>query len=138
MGYRTPLLDAPLLVVATSVTAVDRGTGAQRWTHELKAPARKIAILDDRLFVLDGEAIVSCIDVQSGVLIGKVELDFPMPNALISDGETLYVSGDRELVAMDRSGAVLWKTEVPYNGSTSKTGLAVPGVVVLQPDFDGR
>lgn len=138
MGYRTPLLEAPLLVVATSVTAVDRRTGAQRWTHDLEAAARKLAILDDRIFVLDARAKVTCIDLQSGVVVGKVELDLSGPNALIADGETLYVSGDRELVALDRSGAVLWKTPMPPNDSSSKTGLAVPGVVVLQPDFDGR
>lgn len=138
MSYRTPLLEAPLVVAATSVTAVDRRTGAQRWTHALKAPARKLAILDDRIFVLDGDATVTCIDVQSGVVIGKVELELSVPNALVSDGETIFVSGDAEVVALDRSGTVLWKASVPVNGSHTKTGLAVPGVVVLQPDFDGR
>lgn len=138
MSYRNPVLEAPLLVVATAITAVDRRTGAQRWTHDLEGTARKIAILDDRVFVLDASGAVSCIDVGTGVLVGKVELDLDTPNALIADGETLYVTGDSVLVALDRSGNVLWRTSVPVNGSTSKAGLAVPGLVVLQPDFDGR
>ena len=139
MAYRTPLIEAPLVVAATSVTALDRRTGAQRWTHALKAPARKLAILDDRIFVLDGDATVSCIDVQGGALIGKVDFELDSPNALLWDGETLYVSGDREVIALDRSGDVLWKQPVPSNGSHTRAGMAVPGVVVLQPDFaDGR
>ena len=139
MGYRAPVLEAPLLVVGTFVTALDRRTGAQRWTHDLKGTARKLAILDDRVFVLDAEATVYAIDVQSGVMVGKLELDLSQPHALISDGETIYVSSSNELVAIDRRGTVLWRTSVPPNGSPTRTGLAVPGVVVLQPDFaDGR
>lgn len=138
MGFRAPPSEAPLVIVATSVTALDRRTGAQLWTHALKGPARKLALLGDRVFVLDAHSTVTCIDVTTGALVGKLELELAAPNALVSDGETLYVSGDQEVVALDRSGVVLWRTHVPVNGSSSKAGLAVPGVAVLQPDFDGR
>lgn len=138
MDYRSPPPDAPLLVVGTAVTALDRRTGARRWTQDLKGVARKFALLDDRVFVLDSHGIVYCLDVQSGALFGKLELKLE-PHSLISDGEMLYVSGMTELVALDRNGNVLWASELPINATPTRDGLAVPGVVVLQPDFaDGR
>lgn len=135
MSYRDVSPEAPLLVVGASVTALDRETGAIRWTHDLKGPAYKLALLDDRLFVLDSTSAVFCLDVNRGIVIGTVELGLYNPNALVWDGERIYVSGQEELVALDRSGTVLWRTPLPHNASASKTGLAVPGTVVLQPDF---
>lgn len=134
MDYRAPVPPAPLLVVATTVTALDRATGQQLWSYDLGSPARRFAVEGDRMFVFNGDGL-HCLDVRSGALIGKVHLEMKSANTMLVDGDRVYVSDDFSVVALDLNGQVLWRASVPPNGSFSLTGLAVVGGNIVQPDF---
>lgn len=87
------------------------------------------------MFVFDSESAIHCLDVASGRLLGKIELPIMTANSMMLDGDRLYVCGDREVIALDRNGAVLWSASAPANGSHSLAGLGIPGGNIMQPDF---
>jgi outer membrane protein assembly factor BamB len=136
MEYRTPPLDAPLLVVAGSVVALDRATGKERWTCAIKGVARRYLIDDNRLFVFDSYGILNCIDIATGRMIGKVETGFDYASTMLVDGDHIYVSGDNQVIAIDLNGNILWRSDkVSLSVAPSLCGLGIPGGNVVQPDF---
>lgn len=135
MTYREPTPDAPLLVISTQVVALDRRTGAERWKYPMKTVVRRFAVDGERLFVFDSASAIHCLDIASGRLLGKIDLPIMTANSMMLDGDHLYVCGDREVIALDRNGNVLWSADVATNASHSLAGLAVPGGNVMQPDF---
>jgi outer membrane protein assembly factor BamB len=134
MDYRTTQRP-PLVVVSTFVTALDRNTGRELWRYALGNAARRFAFDEERVFVLCGGGFMHCLEIASGTLIGKVDLQLKMTNNLLIDGERTYVSSDTEVVAVDASGNILWRAKTPPNGSYSLGGLGIPGGTVVQPDF---
>jgi outer membrane protein assembly factor BamB len=137
MDYRSAA-NAPLLVLSTQVVALDRQTGTQLWNYEMGTVTRRFAISGEELFVFDSEGWIHCLDVQSGRLIGKVELPLSNANTMLMDGDRLYVSDDFNVIALDRTGRILWQSRVPTNSSNSLCGLAIPGGSSMQPDFSKR
>jgi outer membrane protein assembly factor BamB len=137
MTYRSPS-EAPLLVVAEEVVALERSTGRKLWEYPLGAAARRFEIIDDRLFVFDGEGRLHCIEIATGRLLGMIDLGLSSPGTLLRDGDRLYVSGNTTVVALDRSGAIVWRADVPPNQRFSLGGLGIPGGPVSQPDYSGR
>lgn len=135
MIYRTPVAHAPLLVISTRVTALDRDTGDLRWTYNLKAAARQFVIANDTLYVLDGDGIVHCLSLQAGSLVGRVDLKMEAANTMLFDDERLFVASDSEVVALNRNGIILWRSAVANNASFSLCGLAIPDGPTVQPDF---
>jgi outer membrane protein assembly factor BamB len=135
MNYREGTGPKQLLVVATQVTALDRDTGAILWTQRLPAAARRFVVDDQVIFVFDGDGDLHCFDLQSGRLVGRVNLGLRTANVLLVDGDRLYASSDSEVVTLDRRGTILWRTKIPANASFSLCGLAIPGGPSMQPDF---
>ena len=136
MDYRRPGPDAPLLVVAGSVVALDRSTGKQRWVYELERVTRRFAIVDSRLFVFDGDGVLHCLDVASGKLIGKVDVGMSMAKSMLVEGDRIYVADDHYVAALDLNGTILWKAMTPGSSSHGLPGLAVVGGNLLQPDYN--
>ena len=138
MDYRAPQPDAPLLVLSTRVTALNRHTGALVWTYEVDAATRRFAIEGERLFVFDGNGRLHCLELRTGRLIGRVDLGLSQANSMLVDGDRMYVSNDSTVIALDLNGQILWRADVPANGSYSLCGLGVPGGHLVQPDFSNR
>jgi outer membrane protein assembly factor BamB len=136
MNYRESPLPAPLLVFSTFVMALERATGRELWKYSLDdKPTRRFVIDGDRLFVLDGAAIMHCIAIDTGRGIGKVELNLIASGNMLVDEGRVFVAGDMEIVALDREGRILWRQRTDNNQSWSLVGLAVPGGNTSQPDY---
>jgi outer membrane protein assembly factor BamB len=134
--HRVAPLDPPLLVVADRVVALDRTTGKERWSCEIVGTARRFLIDDQRVLVFDSHGILTCIEIATGRVIGKVETGFDVARSMLVDGDRIYVSSDREVVAMDFSGNILWRSDrVHVSNGSSLCGLGIPGGNVVQPDF---
>jgi outer membrane protein assembly factor BamB len=134
MDYRTAP-PSPLVIVSTSVTALDRESGKELWTYRVGNATRRFAFDEQRMFVLCGGGFLHCLDIATGRLLGKVDLQLQTTNNLLVDGERTYVSSDTEVVAVDPLGNVLWRARTPQNGSYSLGGLGIPGHGLVQPDF---
>jgi len=135
MDFPTPQVDAPLLIVASQVVALDRKTGKQLWRYALKGVARRFAFAGDRVFVFESHGTVHCLEVSTGRVIGKVETGLRSANNMLVDGDRIYLTDDTSAVAMDFNGAVHWREAIPPNGAHSLCGLGVPGGNIAQPDF---
>jgi len=137
MEYRAAPLDAPLLVVAGQVMALDRSTGKERWRHDVEGVARRFMIDDNRLFIFDSHGILTCLEIATGRLIGKVKTGLDFASNMLVDGDRIYVSGDSEVIALDMTGNILWRSDriLLLTSSSSLCGLGVPGGNVVQPDF---
>ena len=134
MTYRQSPTPAPLVVVSTSVTALDRQTGKVLWTHELERPARRFSIQDTWIVVLDARGDLYAIELATGTRVGFVATRLAEANAFVFDGERFYVMNDDTVVAVDWHGGPLWSAKIPGNRSWSLAGLAV-GEHVVQVDF---
>jgi outer membrane protein assembly factor BamB len=128
---------APLLLFADNVTALDRQTGRQLWTYALGGDAvRRFAIEGERLFCFDGGANLHCLRLSDGQLLGRVKIaTITTAENMMIDGERLFVVGDSRVVCLTLEGAILWDEKVPRNQRHTLTGMAVPGVGAIQPDF---
>lgn len=135
MNYRTDPGPRPIFVVATHVTAISEATGEVLWTYELPAVARRFAVNEATLVVLDGDGVLHCFATRTGALVGRVTLLLQTANGLLVDGERIYVTSDNELVALDRGGNILWRTTIPRNKAHSLCGLAILDGPQMQPDF---
>lgn len=136
MDYRAPAPDAPLLIVSGSVVALDRSTGRELWVYELGGVVtRRFPIVENRLLVLDGDGLLHCLDIPSGKLLGKVDVEMPDAKAMLVDGDRIYVTDEALVAALDINGTVLWKSKISKNYSMGLPGLAVVGGNLLQPDF---
>lgn len=134
MDYRQTPPPAPLLVISTSVTALDRSTGRQLWSYELGCAPRRVHADDERIYVLDSEGTLHCLLSATGRVVGRIELGMRDANALLWDGERIFVTNDDAVVALDLAGTILWRTSVATNGAWGLGGLAV-GSRVVPPDF---
>lgn len=136
MDYRSPAPEAPLLVVAGSVVALDRTTGKELWVYKLDRVTRRFAIVENRVFVFDGDGVLHCLDIPSGKLLGKVDVGMTGAKSMLVDGDRMYVTDEYRVAALDLNGAILWKVEIPGNSSHGLPGLAVVGGNILQPDYN--
>lgn len=135
MDYRSTPSAAPLLVVAGSVVALDRATGAELWTYPLKNVTRRFAIVEQRVFVFDRDGILHCLEVATGKLLGKVDVGMSDAKSMLQNGDRLYVTDEYHVAALDLNGAVLWKVRIPGAATKGLPGLAVVGGNLLQPDY---
>lgn len=120
--------------LTTAVTALDRSTGSQLWSYDLGCAPRRVHADDERVYVLDSRGTIHSLLSANGRLLGKFELRMRNANALLWDGERLFVTDEDEVVALDLAGGVLWRTSVATNGAWGLGGLAV-GARVVPPDF---
>lgn len=137
MSYREPSPVAPLLLFADNVTALDRETGRQLWTYSPGDDAvRRFATEGDRLFCFDGGATLHCLLISTGQLLGRVKFEtMAAAENMMVDGGRLYVVGSNRVVCLTLEGRILWEEKVPRNQRHTLTGMAVPGVGAIQPDF---
>jgi outer membrane protein assembly factor BamB len=137
MVYRSAPSAHPLvLLYGTAATALDRETGALVWEYEMARRASRMAFAADRVFVLDVDCVVHCLDAHTGRLVGKVEADRAAHwgAALLLEGDRMYVATSGSVTCLSMDGAVLWKRAHDPAGAGVLAGLGVPGQV-MQPDF---
>lgn len=136
MSYREAATEAPLLLFATYVLALDRATGQERWKYETGHKSVLRFVIDgERVFVYDEATVLHCIAIADGRRLGAVALNLGYGANMMLDAGTLYITGDRDIVALDRDGRVLWKKPIAFNRGFSLCGLAVPGGNSTQPDY---
>lgn len=129
----------PLVAVhGKNVHAIDPVTGRILWAYDAKLLVARFALAQGRVYALDDQSKIHCLDAATGALVGVVPTDAPERSAcaLIADGARLYVATTRSVVAIDADGTIAWRAEV--GGSwDARAGLGLPGNVA-QPDFDTR
>lgn len=96
------------------VHAVDRVSGAERWTATLDAPTRSGPVATDgRLYMVGDSGAPMAIDAQTGTTLWTAATAYPAPSQLASADGTLYLgTGDGFLVAIDAAtGAEGWRLQ---------------------------
>lgn len=129
-----PTASAPLVVVGSKAVALDRATGAILWQYEELQQASRFEIIGDRVFVLDRDGAIHCLDLDTGARVGVAATGLTRAETMLADGDTLFVVGDGPVVAIDAAGRVRWRQAVGVTGSWGLPGLGVPGHV-MQPDY---
>ena len=96
------------------VHAVDRVSGAERWTAKLDAPARSGPVATDgRLYLVAESGAPMAIDAKTGTTLWTAATAYSSPSQLASADGTLYLgTGDGFLVAIDAAtGAERWRLQ---------------------------
>lgn len=124
------------VVVATGdeglVWGIDTTEGLGLWTANLDAAVfTNPLIVGDLAVVGDGSGKVTAFDLQSGERRWWVTAQGAVRGGAASDGETVYVvSEDRDALALDLEGGVLWRRTItgPTGGSEQWRVFAAPTV----------
>ncbi len=128
--------NAPLLVLAENVTALDRRTGKVLWQYDPGSEAvRRFATTADRVYLIDRTGGLHCLQLANGQLLGRIQLPTMAAESMLSDGETIYVASDSSVIALDLHGRILWEQKVARNVRHTLTGMAIPGGASIQPDW---
>ncbi|WP_305043565.1 outer membrane protein assembly factor BamB family protein [Geoalkalibacter sp.] len=90
--------------------ALDRSSGAQRWSFDSGAVLRAApAVAADRCYLVDAAGTVSALDLN-GRLLWRRGLDEPLPAAPVSTPEGLAVLGkEGTLTLLSPQGEILWR-----------------------------
>ena len=140
MTYRTTPTPSPLVFVHDDVaTAMDPDTGQTRWTVALKTIISRMAFMDNRVFFLDNDSVVHCLDAASGTVLGKVQVgdDSDMGVAMLADGNRLFVATTGAIACLSSEGQILWQTKQDAYSSRTRHGLGILGNIA-QADFNER
>ncbi|MBN8614769.1 MAG: PQQ-binding-like beta-propeller repeat protein [Deltaproteobacteria bacterium] len=127
----------PLIAVhGTEVRGLDPATGHILWEYGAGLVVARIALAHGRVYALDNQSKLHCLEAKSGAHIGTVQIDRPERSgcALIADGDRLYVATSHSVVALDANGNVLWQQRTG-GAFSARAGLGLPGAV-MQPDFN--
>lgn len=122
-----------------NATALERETGRVLWKYTARHVIGRVALANDRVFLLDDLCNLHCLAADTGAVVGVVQIDRPERSAcaLLAVDDTLYVATTRSVTALNAQGQVLWRTEDVGGTAGLRAGLALPGSVV-QPDFVGN
>src|SRR4051794_28544262 len=104
MAYRAPPPPHPLVAVHCGwVRAIDRTTGRVLWVYDAHLVIMRIALAHDRVYALDDNCRVHCIAMTTGALVGIVPVDAREHSAcaMIAEGDVLYVSTTKNVIALD-------------------------------------
>jgi outer membrane protein assembly factor BamB len=96
------------------VHALDRMTGAERWTTTLDAPSRRGPVAaDGRLYLVTDSGAPMALDPATGRTLWKSSSSYDSPSEVASDGSAIYFgTGEGFLVAVDAaSGAERWRLQ---------------------------
>jgi outer membrane protein assembly factor BamB len=106
------------VVVATGdeglVWGIDAAEGLGLWTANLEeAVFTNPLIVEDMVVVGDGSGAITAFNLESGERRWQVTVQGAVRGGAASDGETIYVvSEDRDAIALDLAGNVLWRQTV--------------------------
>jgi outer membrane protein assembly factor BamB len=128
----------PLIAVhGMTVRALDRLTGRLLWEYSANLNVARFTLTNGRVFALDDNCRVHCLDVTTGAALGVVQIDRVERTgcALVADGTLLYAATTKSIVAIDSSGQIAWRAEVG-GAFGARAGLGLPNNV-MQPDFTG-
>ncbi len=138
MSYRTTPTPHPLVFVhGGRAVAMDAETGQTRWQVSTVQNIVRMAFMADRVFLLDRDCGVHCIDAATGRVLGQIQA---MPEskhgaAMIADGNRLFVATTGGVVCISSEGQLLWKNEQPGGGWSILPGIGILGQIA-QPDFN--
>jgi outer membrane protein assembly factor BamB len=140
MDYRTAPPPHPLVFVrGNCALAIDRESGRVMWQYQASKTLSRLTFADDRVFLLDFDCVVHCLDAGTGRLAGTVRVGPPSASsaALLADGANVFVATSDGVTALGPDGRILWRVPTPENvvASIALAGLGLPGSVV-QPDFN--
>ncbi len=128
------------VVVATGdeglVWGIDADEGLGLWTANLEAAVfTNPLIVGDLAVIGDGTGTVSAFDLRTGERRWRVTLRGAVRGGAASDGEAIYVvSEDRDAIALDLAGNVLWRQTIT-GSSTEGDDLLVFAAPTIAGDF---
>jgi len=109
--FREPPPTSPLIMcLGATIIAVDPETGAYRWERKLDNGANKVLVSGSRMFLCTDRSVVCC-ELDSGHLIGRVDLPYLIRTALLR-GDRLYVAGAEGASCLTSDGFLLWEVKV--------------------------
>lgn len=131
-------------------TALDEADGAIVWSRKIgqttRDPCSTPTIDGDRLFVLDPDGELLCLDLVTGDTLWQRSFVDDFGGRMMSGrgyGESPLVDGDRvtctpggpeaAMVALDKlTGEVVWKATIPDVGPAGRDGMGFSSIVVAE------
>lgn len=102
------------------VTALDAGSGAQQWQHEMTAPIHGTpAAASGRLFVADSKGILQALDLQSGSVLAEAKVGPTQGDITHHQGKIFLGTEAGELTSYSRDLDLLWSFDTSTVGTTS-------------------
>ena len=136
MSSRDAPPNAPLLLFAENVTALERDGGRVLWVYDPGEEAvRRFAMTDDRVYLIDRAGTLHCLQLATGQLIGRIQLAIMSAENMLIDAGRIFVASDSKVITLDLDGRVLWEQSVTRNVRHTLTGMGIPGGPSIQPDW---
>lgn len=127
-GHRSPVLTGSLALYhgASKVVAAQAQSGEHIWETDLETGAAPISLFGDRVYVLDAQGRIRCLDLFSGQQLWASSAQFEARGQIIATEETVFspvrFEGDQGqevlgAAAFDSSsGQLRWTAPVPARG----------------------
>jgi outer membrane protein assembly factor BamB len=113
--------------------------GSTVWAYESSDDLiRRFVRWRGRVYLLGVPDNVHCLDERTGRLLQKITVRLGGAEALLTDGQRLYVASHQAITALDESGRVLWTKKAPawtWDGEFPLYAGLAAGDSVLQPDL---
>lgn len=114
MTYRTAPNEPLVISLGQGLLAVDPATGEVRWSLSLKRPITRLFRVGERVLAV-GADVVTCVDRDTGAVIGQVELGFHPDEGIVCGTDLVLaegnsIVGDRPaIVCLSSEGTIRWK-----------------------------
>lgn len=110
---RTGPFASPLvLTLRSTLVALDPETGAHRWNLRLPMQVRRAFPLEGALLLVLAEpgtrGAIALVELASGMVIRRIELDFDPSGAALRDGDRLYVASESGVVCVTTDCQLVW------------------------------
>ncbi len=146
MTYRTAPFEPLILSLGQGLLALDPATGAIAWSVSLKRPTTRLYRVGERVLAL-GADVVTCVDRESGAIVGQVELGFHPDEAIVCGTDLVLAEGNRlsserpAVVCLSSDGVIRWKATTTLvstgllSGDICFRSLAADGSVLTEARY---
>lgn len=118
-GPREPVV----VCMGRALVGFDNGSGAIAWSFVAEAPIQRLFRVGPRVLALSGEAVV-CVDVQSGHLVGKVDVGFQPDAGLVCGTDLVLAAGTSSgatevprVACLTSEGVIRWRGTMAVAGA---------------------
>jgi hypothetical protein len=104
----TPLV----LTMRSTLVALDPESGAHRWNLRLPMQVRRAFPVEGALLLVLAEpgtkGAIALVELASGMVIRRIELDFDPSGAALRDGDRLFVASESGVVCVTTDCQLVW------------------------------
>jgi hypothetical protein len=101
-----------VLTLRSTLVALDPETGAHRWNLRLPMQVRRAFPVERALLLVLAEpgvkGAIALVELASGMVLRRIELDFDPSGAALRDGDRLYVASENGVVCVTTDCQLVW------------------------------